>query len=100
MPIKPKDLERLLVNKFRFSPTEQHRVDHHWYELQLPGLPVILTKVSHSRKEIGKNLESMIARQLRVRKAYFQGMVNCTNSREDYYRRVKEEPFPTWDVLF
>jgi hypothetical protein len=100
MPIKPKDLEKLLVNKFHFSPAEEHSEGHRWYELQLPGLPVILTKVSHNRKEIGKNLESMIARQLRVRKTYFQGMVSCKNNREDYYKQVEEEPFPPWNILF
>jgi hypothetical protein len=44
MPIKPKDLEKLLMNKLHFSPAEEHSEDHRWYELQLLGLPVILTK--------------------------------------------------------
>ena len=100
MPYKPKEVERKLRDKFAFSPAEGHSLDHRWFELQLLGLPVILTKVSHSRKEIGTNLERMIARQLRVRTRYFRGMINCTNTREDYYQQVREDPYPPFDVSF
>ena len=100
MPYKPEEVERKLRNKFAFRSAKGHSVDHHWFELQLLGLPPILTKVSHSRKEIGSTLEGMIARQLRVRTRYFQGMIDCTNSRNDYYRQVEEDPYPPFDVLF
>jgi hypothetical protein len=100
MPIRPGDLEHLLVHKFGFSLSEKHSVDHRWYELQLPGLPVILTKVSHSREPIGQSLEGKIARQLRVRGPYFKGMVSCTNSREGYERQVRQDPYPPWDKQF
>lgn len=99
MPYKPKEVERKLRNKFAFSPAREHSLDHRWFELQLPGLPAILTKVSHNRKEIGANLEGKIARQLRVRVHYFRGMIDCTNTREDYYRQVSEAPYPPFDVL-
>jgi len=100
MPYKPKEVEGKLRDKFGFSPAKGHSLDHHWFELQLSGLPPILTKVSHSRREIGPKLEGMIARQLRVRTPYFRGMVDCTNSRADYYRQVREAPYPPFDVLF
>ena len=100
MPIKPKELENLLRNKFDFSPAEGHSSDHRWYELKLPDLPVILTKVSHSREPINQKIESKIARQLRVRKAYYEGMMSCKNSRDDYYKKVKEDPFPPFEVQF
>ena len=93
MPRKPKEIERLLQSKFGFSPAKGHSSDHRWYELHLPDLPTILTMVSHSRKEISRGLESAIARQLRVRKQYFRGMMDCTYNREDYYRQVREDPF-------
>ena len=100
MPYKPKEVERKLQDKFGFSTAEGHSSDHHWFELLLPGLPAILTKVSHNRKEIRAKLEGKIARQLRVRAGYFQGMIDCTNTREDYYRQVREDPYPPFDVLF
>lgn len=98
MPIKPKKLESLLQNKFGFSPAKGHSSDHRWYELKLSGLPPILTKVSHSRDTINPHLEGKISRQLRVKKPYYEGMMSCKNSREDYYQQVREAPSPPFDV--
>ena len=100
MSYKPKEVEGKLGDKFGFSPAKGHSSDHRWFELQLPGLPPILTKVSHSRKEIGPKLQGKIARQLRVRTRYFRGMIKCTNTRKDYYRQVRENPYPPFDVFF
>lgn len=100
MPIKPRDLERLLQGKYDFVPAEEHSSDHRWYELRLPGLPPILTKISHSRREISDSLLSKISRQLRVRNQFFREMVDCTKTREDYFRQVREDPFPPFDVRF
>ena len=100
MSYKPKEVEGKLRDKFAFNPAKGHSSDHRWFELRLPGLPPIITKVSHSRKEIGPNLEGMIARQLKVRIPYFRGMIKCTNSRRDYYRQVQEDPYPPFDIPF
>jgi hypothetical protein len=100
MASKPGEIENVLQVKFGFIRAKGHSSDHHWYELRLKGLPAILTKVSHSKKEIGSQLAGKIARQLRVRKIYFEGMLDCTNSREDYYRQVRGSPFPPFDVRF
>jgi len=100
MPYKPKEVERKLQDKFLFGPAEGHSSDHHWFQLELPGLPAILTKVSHNREEIGAKLEGKIARQLRVHIGYFRGMMDCMNTREKYYRQVRENPYPPFDVLF
>jgi len=75
MPINRRDFEKLLKSKFGFEKDEKRSDDHIWYTLQLDDLPVISTKVSHSENEIGKKLEGMIARQLRVRKPFFHGDV-------------------------
>ena len=97
MPRKPREIENLLQTKFGFSSAKEHSSDHHWYELRLPGLPAILTKVSHTKKEIGPNLEGKIARQLRVRKPYFEGMMDCAYN---YYRQVRDAPFPPFEIRF
>ncbi len=100
MPIKVRELERLLTSKFNFSASPDSSPDHRWYELALPGLPKIRTKVSHGMSETGVGLEGRIARQLRVHMPYFQGMFACTYNREDYYQQVRTAPFPPWDVRF
>ena len=100
MPIRPRELESLLINKFGFSPARGRSEDHRWYELQLPGLPAIATYVSHSKEEIRDKLESKIIRQLRVRKTYFRGMLSCDNSSQDYRRQVRDDPYPPWEFRF
>ncbi len=100
MPRSARDVERLLVQKFGFSPAGNQSVDHAWYQLKLEGFPAIKTKVSRGAGSLSKQLEGMIARQLRVRRAYFDGMFSCRNSSEDYQRQVEEDPFPPWDFRF
>lgn len=97
MPLDPGKLEAVLGNKFEFKPSDGHSDNHKWYELQLDGLPVIATRVSHNKKEIRNKLEGMIARQLRVRTPFFREMVRCTKSRDDYYEKVRKDPFPPWN---
>ena len=100
MTRRPADIEDKLQNKFGFSRARSHSSDHRWYELKLPGLPTILTKVSRSTKDIGDKLEGKIARQLRVRKPFFAGMIDCTKSRADYEHQIRSDPFPPLDVRF
>ena len=90
MPRKPRDIEDKLKNKFGFAAAKAHSKDHRWYELRLDGLPILLTKISHSRAKIGPGLEAKIARQLRVAKSYLDGMIECRNSSDDYQRQVRD----------
>jgi hypothetical protein len=98
--LRPQEIESLLKNKFGFHPAQYHNTDHRWFELQLPKLPLILTKVSHQRKDISHNIEGKIARQLRVRKDFFKGMFDCTHNRCEYYQKVKTDPYPPFDFRF
>jgi len=100
MSIKTRDLERLLQNKFNFRPSETHSQDHLWYELQIPGLPVIATKVSHGMKELTENLEALIARQLRVRIPFFRKMFNCSRDLDDYKKKIYSDPYPPFNHRF
>jgi hypothetical protein len=99
MPYKPKEVEAKLQDKFGFSKAVTHSLDHRWYELRLPGLPPILTKISHSREPISPTIESKMARQLRVRHPFFKGMMDCNKSNDDYRRQVREDPYPPFDVI-
>lgn len=38
------------------------------------------------------NLQGLIANQLYVQKAYFDGMLDCTNSSAEYRQRVTTQP--------
>ena len=98
--MRNRDVESILLDKFQFAESTTRSDSHRWVELTLPGLPVIATYFSHARQDIGDNLWGKIARQLRVRKTYLNEMIECTKSREEYYKQVKEAPFPPWEHRF
>ncbi len=100
MPIKIRDAERQIQNKFGFEPAAERSPDHRWYKLRLEGLPTISTKFSHSKGDLSPKLEAIIARQLRVTRAFFLDMIRCTRAAQDYERQVREAPVPPWDVWF
>lgn len=98
MPLRSNKLESILKHKFNFSRAVNHSSDHKWYELKLSGIPTIFTKISHGRSDISSEIESKIAKQLKVRKQFFRGMVNCDNNSEEYCNQVTKDPFPPWDI--
>lgn len=93
-----REVEKTLLSKFAFSSVSE-KIDHRWLRLQLPDLPPILTKFSHTREDIGDVLWKRIANQLRVQSQYLSGMIDCRNSREAYYAKVREDPQPPWGHL-
>jgi len=100
MPIKIRDFESLLQSKFGFNPSETRSKDHRWYELQIPGLPIIATKVSHGMKELSNNLEARIAKQLRVHINFFREMFACSKNSNDYQTKITEDPYPPFNHGF
>jgi hypothetical protein len=100
MPIKIRDFENLLQSKFGFNLSGTRSKDHRWYELQIPGLPIIATKVSHGMKEFSNNLEAIIAKQLRVRRNFFREMFACSKNSDDYQKKVTEDPYPPFNHGF
>jgi hypothetical protein len=100
MPLSARDVESKLLNKFNFSPAQNRNTDHKWYELQIEGIPVISTKLSHGIRELSDDLLAMIARQLHVRKKFLVEMVNCTKSSSDYIQQVTTEPYPPFNFHF
>ena len=83
MPYRNREVEKVLLNKFGFVEATTREDGHRWLELKLPDLPIIATKFSHKREEIRDGLWGVIAKQLRVRKTYLNGMIDCNNSRYD-----------------
>lgn len=92
-----KDVEDMLRDKYKFVPSNRH---HRYYELNLGGnIPKIVTKVSHSgRKPVPDSVLGKMATQLRVKSKYFREMLACDHKREEYYRQVREEPYPPYDI--
>jgi len=72
MPMDNREVERQLKHKFGFETATARSADHRWYKLKLENLPVVATKFSHSRGEIGASLEAKIARQLSLNQAWFE----------------------------
>jgi len=96
MSRRNRDVEASLLRKFQFSRCADRGDDHRWVELKLEGLPVIRTHFSHGREDIGPVLWKKIATQLKVRPHYLDEMIDCTKGPADYYKQVKESPFPPW----
>lgn len=93
MTFKKKDIESKLVRKFAFR--EVRKTGHTFYTLHLEGLPKLRTHASgrHSRRtSVGRPLESEIAAQVGVRVPFFRGMIDCSRSREDYYKELQDHP--------
>jgi hypothetical protein len=92
MPLDARTIERQLVSKFDFDldVSGSHRV----LTLRLPGMPLVRTFISHDRREYGNGLVSKVAKQLHVRKRFFEQMIGCTRSREDYYSKIQTDPDP------
>lgn len=93
-----REVQAILQSKFAFMPATK-AADHRWLQLTLPELPTILTKFSHTREDIGDVLWKKIATQLRVHASYLTGMVDCKNSRDAYYEKVRTDPNPPWGHL-
>lgn len=85
MPFLNTDISHLLVAKFGFEETQSH---HAFFVRTFPNQVRIRTKVSHGRHEIGRALESKMARQLHVTTECFRGMFSCNVSCEEYERIV------------
>jgi hypothetical protein len=88
-----REVEKCLINKFGFTESTTHKGGHRWVEINLPGLPVITTFFSHTREDIRDALWAKIAKQLKVRKAFLNGMIDCHNSKQDYENQVHSDPF-------
>jgi hypothetical protein len=100
MPFKTQEVLGCLKRKFEFQDAKEHSDDHIWVELLLEDLPVICTKFSRGSRELSKKLEAHVARQLRVTKKFFNGMISCSHDRDAYYNQVRAAPVPPWDVHF
>jgi len=97
MPYKPIEIERMLTGKLEMVSKD---ADHIWFSLEIDGLPPIRTKLPNHKDDIREKLESRIHKQLRIRKPFFHGLMDCTKYRSDYIKQIKEDPYPPFNILF
>lgn len=85
MPLLVRDLEAMLVNKLGFTWRDgKHRI----YSLEVRGLRVASTALSHGERELGDNRVSEMARQLGIARKQLLALVQCTLNRDDYLRII------------
>jgi len=89
MPRKPREIDEVLKSKFGFTEARSRSTDHRWYELRLEGLPVILTKVSHSKGE------AMIDHRIGDIRSHFAAVVGATIVRYETAELLLDDG--TWD---
>ncbi|MBI5386826.1 MAG: hypothetical protein HZA90_19310 [Verrucomicrobia bacterium] len=88
MPRERRDVEAGLLCK----GFQQREGDHHYfiYFTEEGQKSRVVTKTSHSMKEIPDVLLCQMARQCRLTKALFLGLVDCPLNRGDYERLLDQ----------
>jgi hypothetical protein len=90
MPIPSDDLQRTLIRKLGFE--EVGGSDHDWIALVIADREVAKTKFSRgARHDIGDRLLSQIARQLYLMPRDLKRIHDCTMSKEDYLKHLRQE---------
>jgi len=100
MAVKSKTLEQILCSKLGFTMSGSKRSkDHRNFILRIQGLPLIQTKLSHSRKDIGSGIQSKIARQMRVRPNFLAEIIDCTRNQDAYIHQLRTDPHPPFNIV-
>ncbi len=92
MPLKARAVKDSLKTKFGFAPTTKGRdPDHEWLAVDVPGAGQVKVMFSRNDKDLGDRLLALICKQLRVSRPVLNRMIDCTVSREAYFRKLAEE---------
>lgn len=94
MPYQKRIIRNCLISKFGFEEVEgsRHEAVAFFYE----GKKVATTRFSRKRKgnDIDNDLLGEMAKQIHVYTLnFFKGMVDCTQSRDAFIKRLKEGGF-------
>ncbi len=67
--------------------------DHSYfiYHTESGKKTIVKTKVSHSGKDLSKQLISMMAKQCKLTTSEFHNLVDCPLSRTDYEKKLSEQ---------
>jgi hypothetical protein len=89
MPRPVREVTGRLTGKFGFTSGRTKKHIH--FELQLPGVPKVVTMISHGETEIRDDIFPLMAQQLKVNSARFRQMLDCAMGREAYETHLVEE---------
>lgn len=92
MPLKARDVIASLQSKFLFATgTKGKDPDHLWLVVTVPGAPKVAVMFSRGEKELGDRLLALVCKQVRVTRPYLNGMIQCANSQEAYYKKLVDD---------
>ena len=97
MPRKASQVARSLVAK-GMQPDESH---HHMFRKEIAGVTHVVTRISHSAKEIPDILGKLMAAQCYLRLKEFWELVDCPLSEKDWEALIRsrcvdgKNPFTT-----
>lgn len=63
---------------------------HHMFRKNVDGVTTLVTRISHSSKEINEHLAGLMARQCCLQKAEFWNLVDCPLSEAEWDALVRE----------
>lgn len=89
MPLDARRVRSCLENKLKCDVKD---TDHTYFNLVENGTVIAWTKMSHGSKEIGKPLESKMAKQLGVSVQTFRDCVSCMLDRDNFIAARQENP--------
>ena len=86
MPVKVRDMRRMLVRKLQADEKEGSK--HIKYRISNEGKLLATTALSRSYDEIDNSLLSSIGKQLFVDMEQLNSLLDCSFSRDDYVTHV------------
>ena len=89
MPVKVRQLRRMLVNKLEAEEKTGTHLKYHVYDQD--GKMVCCTIISHGVKEYSDSLIKRVYQQMNIDRKMFDGLIDCRVSREDYIRSVRNQ---------
>jgi hypothetical protein len=90
MPRKARDLRHQLTSKFGFGAAQGRATDHAYFQLTVPGVPRVVTKLSHGKAEVRDDILALMAKQLHVTGPGFAEMMDCTMGLDAYRTHLVE----------
>jgi hypothetical protein len=88
MPFSQRQVERALISKLKCVSREGH---HTYFDFYVDNVLIASTYMSHGKgKEIGDFLSKQMAKQLLVTRSFFEELVRCTKSLEEYLETLRQ----------
>ena len=83
---KPRQLEKALVSKGFKKDKTHHKML--WLHVENKKT-AIRTRISHDGKDYGDSLLGEMSRQVKLKRKYFNDLIQCPMSREDYIDHLR-----------